>query len=239
MLTFSHMEIHDWDRKERMVEAFLSGRTMADIGIEHKLTRERVRQVLRSCGVDTTAVVKIKHGDRIVQRGKDALIEVSKRKSVGERFREKYEVDAKGCWVWKTGTVNGYGSFHYKNGQYAHRFSYEFFTGNKIPSDREIDHICRNKLCVNPEHLEVVTHRENVLRGPVPHLHEIYPGLAEKRRKLFCKRGHPRTGKNIRLYKDRHGKIWRYCRPCDAARYQENKAKSRPVDKPIDKESGL
>jgi len=68
-----------------------------------------------------------------------------------------------GCWVW-TGPVNnnGYGK---AAGTYVHRLSYAVAHG-AIPPDVEIDHLCRNRKCFNPDHLEAVTHQENMMRSP-------------------------------------------------------------------------
>jgi HNH endonuclease len=81
------------------------------------------------------------------------------------RFMKKVEVVTEsGCWLW-LGTVqkNGYGRFGY--GEYrsglAHRWSYQTFVG-PIPRDKELDHLCRVRCCVNPDHLRVVTHAENM-----------------------------------------------------------------------------
>ncbi|KKL99624.1 hypothetical protein LCGC14_1812580, partial [marine sediment metagenome] len=78
-----------------------------------------------------------------------------------ERFLSKIEICSSGCWLW-FGSIkgNGYAHFVYPGGQYAHRFSYEFFIGS-IPKDKELDHLCRIRHCANPNHLEAVTHREN------------------------------------------------------------------------------
>jgi len=81
------------------------------------------------------------------------------------------------CWHW-TGAKNnlGYGQLRVEGRtRYAHRVFYEDFIG-PIPEDREIDHLCRNPSCVNPAHLEPVTHRENMRRAI---------------QKTVCKRGHP------------------------------------------------
>jgi hypothetical protein len=73
------------------------------------------------------------------------------------------------CWEWTAARKNGgYGSF-FVDGRhlYAHRFAYEMLVG-PIPSNLELDHLCRNRGCANPAHLEPVTRRTNVLRGAGP-----------------------------------------------------------------------
>lgn len=72
------------------------------------------------------------------------------------------------CWLW-TGRLNnkGYGRvtlWAKKRGYMAHRMAYEFAVG-PIPDGLEIDHLCRNRICCNPSHLEPVTHQENVRRA--------------------------------------------------------------------------
>jgi len=96
---------------------------------------------------------------------------------------------------------DGYGNFNFFDKTLlVHRFSYQLFKGD-IPMNLELDHLCRNKLCVNPDHLEAVTHRENVLRGN---------GLASKQAKqTHCKRGHEFNQENTAIYQGK-----RECRIC-------------------------
>lgn len=86
-----------------------------------------------------------------------------------ERFLSKVDKRADGCWHWTAALMpNGYGYFRVSTPRrrmvYAHRAAYELLVG-PIPDGMVIDHLCRNKSCVNPEHLEVVTQGENVRRG--------------------------------------------------------------------------
>lgn len=79
----------------------------------------------------------------------------------------EYVIDAEtGCWIWQRATSrSGYGNVCVDRTYFrAHRVYYERFKG-PIPEGLEIDHLCRNRSCVNPEHLEAVTHRVNVHRG--------------------------------------------------------------------------
>jgi hypothetical protein len=81
-------------------------------------------------------------------------------------LESKYEVNPNGCWEWKFPLSNGYGLLRISGKKQvgAHRFFYEKFKG-KIPQGKHIDHLCRNAKCVNPDHLEVVSVRQNVRRG--------------------------------------------------------------------------
>lgn len=86
--------------------------------------------------------------------------------STAERFARKLSIDTHGCHLWTGGTdPTGYGRF-YLDGRmaYAHRVAVELHQG-PIPAGMVVDHLCRVRNCVNPEHLEVVTQRENLLRG--------------------------------------------------------------------------
>lgn len=133
-----------------------------------------------------------------------------KKRPIIDRFLEKIAVQVSGCWDW-TGSIstNGYGFlWDGKNNVRAHRFAYEYFTNFLIPINMEIDHLCRNHQCVNPDHLEVVSHRENVLRGINPTL------LGNRRRSItHCLRGHLYVEEST--YIDSGG--YRACKICKRA----------------------
>lgn len=119
-----------------------------------------------------------------------------------------------GCWMW-IGVIgaNGYGRFSHENRlQLAHRWSYEHFVG-PIPDALTIDHLCRNRACVNPAHLEPVTIRENTLRAPKAMATINF-------NKTRCIRGHEFTPENTFIQKA-HGVVrGRACRICGKARKQ-------------------
>lgn len=124
-----------------------------------------------------------------------------------EQFMARTEPGPNGCIHWTGNVLRGYGRVT-KNGganERAHRVAYKLFRG-PIPDGLVLDHLCRNKRCVNPEHMEVVTIGENVLRGgSVP---------AQNARKANCVRGHPLVGGNLYTEMDRDGRTHRRCRTC-------------------------
>lgn len=115
-----------------------------------------------------------------------------------------YVVRESGCWEWVSGSSAKYGRISVNGKEIlAHRWMYEQRRG-PVPAGLELDHLCRNTVCVNPDHLEPVTHRENVLRGIAP--------AAIHARKTHCPRGHKLAGENLRSYELRMGR--RICRQC-------------------------
>ncbi len=122
-----------------------------------------------------------------------------------DRFWEKVaKVGADECWLW-TGSRSalGYGNFFWEGRKdHAHRYAYAAFVG-PIPEGYQLDHLCRNPPCVNPAHLEPVTHRENVLRGVSP--------TAVNAAKTHCVHGHQLSGDNLVIYGTR-----RKCRTCSS-----------------------
>lgn len=132
-------------------------------------------------------------------------------RSLEERFWSKV-VKGDGCWTWIGARVHGYGFFFVEklNGkiinEYAHRFSYKWLVGG-IPEGLTIDHLCRNRSCVNPAHMEVVTQGENNKRGHM---------------QTHCMRGHALTADN----RYSHGE----CQLCSKLRYMTKKRKKELLD---------
>jgi hypothetical protein len=103
--------------------------------------------------------------------------------------------------------------------EYAHRLAWEAANG-QIPEGLEIDHLCRQRDCVNPAHLEPVTSRVNGLRGDA--------GLAsgaQQRAKTHCPKGHPYSGEN--LYVDATGR--RHCKTCRREQLRKSRARRAAV----------
>ena len=122
-----------------------------------------------------------------------------------DRFWARVEKTAH-CWNWSGATSQkGYGRLYLGPPQLmvqAHRFAYERLVG-PIPAGLTIDHLCRNRACVKPQHLEPVTSQTNILRGV---------GLAAvNARKTECIRGHPFSGSNLYV---RPSNDKRYCLTC-------------------------
>lgn len=132
--------------------------------------------------------------------------------TLAERFWSK--VERRGpddCWLW-TGKLkpNGYGRIRVnkpRRMEYAHRVAYELLVG-PIPDGLEVDHVrdrgCQHRHCVNPAHLEAVTHRENNRRSDSP--------AAVAARKTHCVNGHLLAGANLYMWSGN-----RYCRTCRRA----------------------
>lgn len=138
-----------------------------------------------------------------------------------ERFWKQVKIYPNGCWIWEGGTSNGYGSFFlgFKKVK-AHRYSYEQLVG-KIPKGLEIDHLCRVRRCVNPYHMEPVTHSENVRRGLMPVIGRLY-----QQGKTHCPQGHPYDEANTYLRTDKVGRECRACRNQAEKRWRLSHARS-------------
>lgn len=110
-----------------------------------------------------------------------------------------------GCWEWQSADDGrGYGVMYVDKTPYkAHRISFQIFYGH-ISTELQIDHLCMNKRCVNPKHLEQVTQKENLRRGNA--LSSVYS------RRTHCKRGHKLGGDNVTPSAMKRGV--RSCRAC-------------------------
>lgn len=147
------------------------------------------------------------------------------RPDVVARFWEKvcHEPNT-GCWLWTGawirpyafgrisekgawGSQGGYGRVSFGDGTigYAHRFSYELHFGPITPG-KQVDHLCRQHMCVNPAHMEAVSQRENMLRGESP--------AAKRAKRTHCPRGHEYTPENTAL----SARNQRHCKTCRAGR---------------------
>lgn len=112
-----------------------------------------------------------------------------------------------GCWLWLgASTKEGYGRT-WINGKptLCHRYAYEQLRG-PIPEGLTLDHLCRVRLCVNPDHLEPVTSRENTLRG------DSWAG--RNLRKTRCSQGHPLVEGNLYIHRSSTRRFWRDCLTC-------------------------
>lgn len=141
-----------------------------------------------------------------------------------EKLFKRVTFEKSGCWLWHGNMVwNGYGYLQIgaktqgnRRGIYAHRLAYELFVG-PIPVGKELDHLCRIRNCVNPAHLEAVTHLENVRRGDARKSAAKVHGT-----KTHCKHGHPFDEKNT------HWRLTggRTCRTCARLGFHRRKVTS-------------
>lgn len=123
--------------------------------------------------------------------------------NVKDRFNKKIIIDKEsGCWIWQAAiSPKGYGQFYFKGSmRMAHRCAYEIFK-EPVSESLTIDHLCRNRACVNPDHLEAVPHVVNVRRG-------------EPYNKTKCKHGHEYTPENTYF----SPKGYRFCKTCRLAK---------------------
>lgn len=149
------------------------------------------------------------------------LPSIMRKKTESDRFWEKVGRRSDDeCWEWSAYKLQGYGRFGVGGSRanggrivYAHRWAYEALVG-PIPEGLTLDHLCRNRACVNPEHLEPVTPQENTRRGAILKTH--------------CPQGHPYSGENLFYGTDGS----RRCRECNRLQCERRARQTgiQPVD---------
>lgn len=136
-----------------------------------------------------------------------------------------------GCWVWiGSKDKDGYGKVNARLSDgtkvyLAHRMTYMYFVGG-IPPDKEVDHKCKNTSCINPNHLRLLTHRENVEAGD-------YKTHHRNAVKTHCIHGHALTAENTRIQRHKNT-VMRHCKIC--ARERKRKDMAPQIDP---RQSGL
>ena len=137
--------------------------------------------------------------------------------SLRDNFNQKFRKESRGyltpCWTWTAyANKGGYGVFaalaHYGRSVLAHRFIFEHLYGS-VPDGLDLDHLCRTRNCVNPDHLEVVTRQENLLRGTYARI-------------THCPQGHPYDVENT-SYTEGH----RRCKTCNREKAKRNREAKR------------
>lgn len=154
-------------------------------------------------------------------------LSASEKEFVLSRIKSRINITSSGCWEWQgPKSHNGYGVLSLPQnlkellGSRVHRITYQIYVGD-IPEGLQLDHLCRNRPCVNPQHVEPVTAKENIRRGETGK-HNKHRGWLYQRMTTACVHGHPYDEKNTRIYKGKKD-----CRECDRIRSRKKTEKRR------------
>lgn len=142
---------------------------LADIPHQLRNTEEDLRYGYCRCGCGQKTRIP-NRSDK--SRGRVKGVPFTWKSGHFTRIRKRYEVDLEtGCWNWQVGfNPNGYAIIRMNNHSYlVHKLLHQLLHG-KAPRGLELDHLCRNRRCINPDHLELVTHTENMRRGAMTKL---------------------------------------------------------------------
>lgn len=124
--------------------------------------------------------------------------------------RQQLNPDTTECWIWPGGLTDGYGIITINNKKHmTHRLMYTEKKG-EIPANMELDHLCRQRACCNPDHLEAVSHRTNILRGN--------SFIHKQTQQTHCLRGHEFTAENT--YLKRKSRCCRECAKLHSRKYK-------------------
>lgn len=127
------------------------------------------------------------------------------------------KVSKSGCWEWSGRLRDGYGIVSVGGkSRSVHRVMWELMKDSEIPKDMQLDHLCKNRKCCNTDHLELVTGKQNTLRGMGP--------TAQNARKNMCKYGHPLDEYNTYIRPDDGA---RECRICAREMKRKSRAKQK------------